>query len=47
MVNDIIMPPIGLLVGWVDFTDLVIVLKEIVLDPENGAEIAAVTRNYE
>lgn len=40
MVNDIIMPPIGLLVGGVDFTDLSIVLKQAV------GETPAVTINY-
>lgn len=45
VVSDIIMPPIGLLVGGVNFTDLKVVLKEAVM--ENGAEIApAVTLNY-
>lgn len=39
-VNDIIMPPIGLLVGGVDFADLSIVLKEAV------GEVPAVTMNY-
>lgn len=39
-VNDIIMPPIGLLVGGVDFKDLSIVLKEAT----EGA--AAITINY-
>lgn len=39
-VNDILMPPIGMLLGGVDFTDLVIVLKE-------GAEgVDPVTLNY-
>ncbi|MFY9401996.1 MAG: large-conductance mechanosensitive channel protein MscL [Candidatus Omnitrophota bacterium] len=32
IVNDIIMPPIGLLLGGVDFKDLKLVLKEAVLD---------------
>lgn len=45
LVNDIIMPPIGLLVGGVDFTDLVVVLKEAYIDPA-GEEINAVTINY-
>jgi large conductance mechanosensitive channel len=40
IVNDIIMPPIGLLVGGVDFKDLSIVLKEA------AGEAAAVTINY-
>jgi len=39
-VKDVVMPPIGLLLGGVDFTDLVIVLKEAT---ETGA---AVTINY-
>jgi large conductance mechanosensitive channel len=40
LVADIIMPPIGLLLGGVDFTDLKIILKE-------GAEgIDPVTLNY-
>ena len=39
-VNDIIMPPIGLLVGGVDFTDLSVVLKGAV------GEVPAVTINY-
>jgi len=40
IVNDIIMPPIGLLVGGVNFSELQIVLKEAV------AENPAVTINY-
>lgn len=40
LVNDIIMPPIGLLVGNVDFTDLAWVLKE------KAAETEAVAINY-
>lgn len=40
IVNNILMPPIGVLTGGVDFTDLKFVLKEA----EEGAE--AVTLNY-
>lgn len=40
IVNDIIMPPIGLLVGGVNFTDLKFVMKDAVGD------IPAVTLNY-
>lgn len=40
LVNDIIMPPIGLLVGGVNFTDLNVVLSEAV------GETPAVTLNY-
>jgi len=39
-VSDVLMPPIGMLLGGVDFTDLVIVLKEAV------GETVAVTLNY-
>ena len=39
-VADVIMPPIGVLVGGVDFTNLSIVIKEAV------GEAAAVTLNY-
>lgn len=39
-VNDIIMPPIGVLMGGVNFTDLKITLKEAV------GEVPAVTMNY-
>ncbi|KEO72353.1 large-conductance mechanosensitive channel protein MscL [Anditalea andensis] len=45
LVNDIIMPPIGLLIGGVDFKDLMFVLREAYLDP-SGVEINAVTINY-
>ena len=45
LVNDVIMPPIGLLVGGVDFTDLKLTLKKAVI--EAGTEVApAVTWNY-
>ncbi|MGE5425171.1 MAG: large-conductance mechanosensitive channel protein MscL [Syntrophothermus sp.] len=33
VVNDIIMPPIGLLVGGIDFKDIVITLKNAEIDP--------------
>lgn len=39
-VNDLLMPPIGILLGGVDFTDLMLVLREA------GEETAAVTINY-
>ena len=44
-VNDVLMPPIGLLVGDVSFSDLNMTLKEAGMD-EAGNEIAAVTLNY-
>lgn len=40
VVNDVIMPPIGLALGGVDFTALKIVLKQAV------GEVPAVTLNY-
>lgn len=44
VVSDVIMPPLGLLVGGVNFTDLKWVMKPAqVVD---GQEIAAVTLNY-
>jgi large conductance mechanosensitive channel len=44
-VNDVLMPPIGIILGGMDFKDLKVVLKEPVL--QNGKVIAeAVTLNY-
>ena len=40
LVNDIIMPPVGMLIGGVDFADLKVVLKEAVGD------VPAVSINY-
>jgi large conductance mechanosensitive channel len=40
IVNDILMPPLGLLLGGVNFTDLKLVMKEAVGD------VPAVTWNY-
>ena len=40
-VSDVLMPPIGLLLGGAEFTDLVIVLKEA-----RGEDIPAVTMTY-
>ena len=39
-VSDVLMPPIGMLMGGVDFKDLAIVLQEA------SGEVAAVTLNY-
>jgi large conductance mechanosensitive channel len=39
-VNDVLMPPIGLALGGVDFSDLALTLKEA------SGEVAAVTLNY-
>lgn len=40
LVNDIIMPPIGMAIGGVDFSDLAVVLKEA------AGEVEAVTVSY-
>lgn len=40
LVNDIIMPPIGLLLGGVDFSSFLLTLKE------TAGEVPAVTLNY-
>ena len=45
VVNDVIMPPIGLLLGGVDFKDLAITLKAATVDAA-GAEVAAVQLKY-
>ncbi len=45
LVDDVIMPPLGLIISQVDFSALKLVLKEAVI--ENGKEIApAVAINY-
>lgn len=44
IVADVIMPPIGLLVGGVNFTDLKWVMKPAAI--VDGEEVAAVTLNY-
>jgi large conductance mechanosensitive channel len=45
LVNDVIMPPLGLLIGGVDFTELKITLKEAFTD-QAGNAVNAVTINY-
>lgn len=44
LVNDVIMPPIGLLVGGVNFTDIKITIKEA-MTAADGSAIPAVTLN--
>ena len=36
LVSDIIMPPIGLLLGGINFTDIKIIMKDAVTDPVTG-----------
>ena len=45
LVNDVIMPPIGLLLGGVNFRELAVTLKAATVDAA-GAPVAAVTLNY-
>ena len=45
LVNDVIMPPIGLLLGGVDFKNLELVLKEASTNAA-GAAVPAVTLRY-
>jgi len=45
LVNDIVMPAIGLLVGGVDFSNLVATIKPEMIT-ETGDVVAAVTINY-
>lgn len=46
LVNDVIMPPISVLLGNVNFTDLKYVLKEEVLDEAGEVAQAAISINY-
>jgi large conductance mechanosensitive channel len=46
VVNDIIMPPIGLLIGGVDFSDMKLSMKKAVLDAAGEVVSPAVTWNY-
>lgn len=44
--NDVLMPPIGLLLGKVDFKDLKIVIQKAIPASESTPEIAEVAINY-
>lgn len=46
IVNDIIMPPLGLLMGGVNFKDLKLILKPAETNAASGAVTNAVTLNY-
>ena len=45
LVNDVIMPPLGILMGQVDFKDLAITLKAATVDAA-GVAVPAVTLKY-
>jgi large conductance mechanosensitive channel len=44
--NDILMPPIGLLLGGTDFTELKVTLKDEILNAAGEVATPAVTINY-
>ena len=46
LVSDVLMPPLGMLMGKVDFKDLTITLKDAVLNEENVVTTAAVELRY-
>jgi len=46
LVSDIIMPPIGLLLGGLNFTDMQWIMKDAVTDPMTGKVTAAVALKY-
>ncbi|MDP2890588.1 MAG: large-conductance mechanosensitive channel protein MscL [Bacteroidota bacterium] len=46
VVSDVIMPPIGLLLGGVKFTDLKIIMKDEILDAAGVVTTQAVSINY-
>jgi large conductance mechanosensitive channel len=45
LVDDIIMPPIGLMLAGIDFSKLALVLKPATIGPD-GKDVAAVAINY-
>ena len=46
LVTDIIMPPLGLLIGGVNFTDIKITMKDAVIDTTGKVTSQAVTLNF-
>lgn len=46
LVGDVIMPPIGIALGGVDFTNLQLTLKDAVINAEGAEEVAAVAIRY-
>jgi len=45
-VNDMLMPPLGVLIGGMDFTDLHLIIKQAQLDDTGAILTEAVTWNY-
>ena len=46
LVNDVLMPPLGVVLGGIDFKDKVIVLKQAVVDAAGVVTTPAVSLNY-
>ena len=46
VVNDLVMPPLGLLIGGVNFKDLKLLLKTAVVDAKGKVVTEAVSLNY-
>ena len=46
LVNDVIMPVIGFIIGGINFSDFKIVLKEAIAETETTAAVAEVAINY-
>ncbi|RPD87926.1 large-conductance mechanosensitive channel protein MscL [Luteimonas sp. 100069] len=46
LVDQIIMPPVGWLIGGIDFADLAITLRGATIDAATGEEIPAITIGY-
>lgn len=46
LVNDVLMPPLGLLMGGVDFKDKAIILKEAIVDASGAVTTPAVAIRY-
>lgn len=46
LVSDVLMPPLGMLLGKVDFKDLTLTLKDAVLDEAGNVATAAVELRY-
>ena len=46
LVSDVLMPPIGLMLGGLNFADMQFIMKDAVTDPATGKVTAAVALKY-
>src|SRR5687768_10313903 len=46
VVSDVMTPPLGIIIGGVDFRDLKLTLKDAIANPDGTVAKAAVTLNY-